>query len=70
MINLQLIIKGVFLYTTLAMTLLFIAGIDSIYDRGFFFIGAILCAISVYGCKKTISKEEFDILTLAKWLDK
>lgn len=60
----KLIIKGVLLYVTILVTLLYMMGIDSIYDNGYFFHGLILVLILIGVCYKTINKEELEILTL------
>lgn len=60
----KLITKGVLLYVTILVTLLYMMGIDSIYDNGYFFHGLILVLILIGVCYKTISKEELEILTL------
>ena len=65
----KLIIKGVLLYVTILVTLLYMMGIDSIYDNGYFFHGLILVLILVGVCYKTISKDELEILTLSKYLN-
>lgn len=64
----KLIIKGVLLYVTILVTLLYMMGIDSIYDNGYFFHGLILVLILIGVCYKTINKEEIEILTLYKYL--
>lgn len=63
----KLITKGVLLYVTILVTLLYMMGIDSIYDNGYFFHGLILVLILIGVCYKTISKEELEILTLNKY---
>lgn len=65
----KLIIKGVLLYITILVTLLYMMGIDSIYDNGYFFHGLILVLILIGVCYKTISKEELEILTLNKYFN-
>lgn len=65
----KLIIKSVLLYITTLVTLLYMMGIDSIYDNGYFFHGLILVAILIGVCYKTISKEELEILTFNKYLN-
>lgn len=62
----KLIIKGVLLYVTILVTLLYMMGIDSIYDNGYFIHGLVLISILVGVCYKTINKEELEILTL-RW---
>lgn len=65
----KLIIKGVLLYITTLVTLLYMCGIDSIYDNGYFFHDLILIAILIGVCYKTINKEELEILTFNKYLN-
>lgn len=65
----KLIIKGVLLYVTTLVTLLYMMGIDSIYDNGYFIHGLILIAILIGVCYKTINKEELEILTFNKYLN-
>lgn len=67
--TIKLIIKGVLLYVTVLVTLLYIMGIDSIYDNGYFFHGLILILILIGVCYKTINKEELEILTFNKYLN-
>ena len=65
----KLIIKGVLLYVTTLVTLLYMMGIDSIYDNGYFIHGLILVLILIGVCYKTINKGELEILTLNKYLN-
>lgn len=65
----KLIIKGVLLYVTTLVTLLYMMGIDSIYDNGYFFHGLILVLILIGVCYKTISKEELEILILSRYFN-
>ena len=64
----KLIIKGVLLYVTILVTLLYMMGIDSIYNNGYFFHGLILILVLIGVCYKTINKEELEMLTLYKYL--
>lgn len=64
------IIKGVLLWVTAFAVMLFILGVDSIYDNGYFIHSIIVCVVLCYTCYKLISKEEFEILTLYKWFNK
>ena len=64
----KLIIKGMLLYMTNLVIMIFIMGIDSIYDQGYFFYGIMLIAVLIFMCYKTINKEEFEILTIHKYL--
>ena len=66
----KLILKGVLLWITAFVTVLFIAGIDSIYDNGYFIPSIIVCAVPCYTCYKLISEEELKVLTLSKWFNK
>ena len=64
----KLIIKGMLLYITILVTIIFMMGIDSIYDNGYFFHGLILVLVLIGVCYKTINKGEFEMLTLYKYL--
>ena len=64
----KLIIKGMLLYITILATIIFMMGIDNIYDNGYFLHGLILVLILIGVCYKTINKEEFEMLTLYKYL--
>ena len=66
----KLIIKGIMLWITAFVTMLFIAGIDSIYDNGYFFQTLIAVAVMIFCCYKLISEEEFEILSLYRWFNK
>jgi hypothetical protein len=63
----KLIIKGVLLYVTILVTLLYMMGIDSIYDNGYFIHGLVIILVLVGVCYKTINKEELEILTLSRY---
>lgn len=65
----KLILKGVLLWITTFAVILFVSGVDSIYDNGYFIHSIIVCAILCYTCYKLISEEEFEILTFYKWSD-
>ena len=65
----KLIIKGIMLWITAFMTILFISGVDSIHDNGYFFQALIVVAIMIFCCYKLISKEEFEILSLYRWFN-
>lgn len=64
----KLIIKGMLLYITILATIIFMMGIDSIYDNGYFLHGFVLIVLLIGICCKTINKEELEILTLYKYL--
>ena len=57
--KIKLIIKGMMVWITILSTLLFITGIDSIYDNGYFFQTLIAVMIMCYACFKFVSKEEY-----------
>lgn len=59
----KLILKGVMLWITAFVTVLFIAGIDSIYDNGYFFQILIAVVVMIFCCHKLISEEEFKKVT-------
>ena len=64
----KLIIKGMLLYITILATIIFMMGINSIYDNGYFFYSVMLVAALIFVCYKTINKEELEMLTLYKYL--
>ena len=65
----RLVIKGVLLYVTTLVTLLYMMGIDGIYDNGYFLHGLVLVLILIGVCYKTIDKEELGILTLSRYFN-
>ena len=66
----KFIIKGILLWTTTFVIILFIAGIDSIYENGYFFQTLIAVVVMIFCCYKLISEEEFKVLSLYKWFNK
>lgn len=64
--TLILIIKGILLWTTVLTTALFIAGIDGIIDKGYFFYGIIIVATLIFTCYKTITEDELMLLAGVK----
>lgn len=66
----KFIIKGILLWTTAFVTILFITGIDSICNNGYFFQILIVDAAMIFCCYKLISEEEFEVLSLYKWFNK
>ena len=64
-----LVIKGILLYTTIIMCIVSTASIDSLYDKGYLIVALATCATLIYTCYKVINKEEFNILSLNKWLN-
>lgn len=59
----RLILKGILLYTTIISVLLFICGIDSLYDNGYFGIAFFIIFIEGLLCYSTISIEDICKLT-------
>ena len=59
----KFIIKGMLLWTTGFVTMFFIAGIDSIYDNGYFFQTLIAVVVMIFCCHKLISEKEFKKIT-------
>ena len=59
----KLILKGVLLWITVFVTILFVLGTDSIYDNGYFFQTLIAVAVMIFCCYKLISKKEFKKVT-------
>ena len=66
----KLTIKGIMLWITAFVTILFVSGVDSIYDNGYFFQTIIAVAVMIFYCYKLISEEEFEILSLYRWFNK
>lgn len=67
--KIEMIFKGMLLYMTTLVTMIFMMGVDSIYDQGYFSYGIMLVAALVFVCYKTINKEELEVLTLCKYLN-
>ena len=59
----KLILKGTMLWITAFVTILFVAGVDSIYNNGYFFQTFMAVAVMIFCCYKLISKEEFKKVT-------
>ena len=65
-----LTLKGILLYTTMIAAMLFIAGIDSIYDNDYFIEAIIIVAGLIYLCYKIINEKEFNTLSFNKFFNK
>ena len=61
--TIKLILKGILLYTTIIAAMLYICGVDSIYDNGYFLPTTGIMALLIYICYKTITEEEANILS-------
>lgn len=68
--TIKLILKGILLYTTIMVIILYVCGVESLYDNGYFFITTSIIVVLVYACCKTITQEEINILSGNKLLDK
>ena len=66
----KFIIKGILLWTTAFITILFVAGVDSIYNNGYFFQTFKVVVVMILCCYRLISEEEFKVLSLYKWFNK
>ena len=66
------ILKAILLYGTAFLCILFVEGVESIYDKGMdTFLGMIvLIGILIFCCYKLISEKEFEVLSLYKWFNK
>ena len=63
----KLILKGVLLWVTAFAAVIFISGVDSLYDNGYLFQTLIAVAVMIFCCYKLISEEELEILSLHRW---
>lgn len=63
----KFICKGILLYVTSFITMLWLCGIDSITEQGLFIPWTLVVGILIYTCYKCISYREFYILSLSKW---
>ena len=69
--TIKLICKGILLYITMIVTVIFVAGIDSLSNKGLL-IGIIIVVALIYTCKKAkYTNAELDIILgnalLRKW---
>lgn len=65
----KFIFKGVLLYVTTFVTILWLCGIDSIVEQGYFIPWTLVMAILIYACYKCISYREFYVLSLNRWFN-
>lgn len=68
--RIKLILKGVLLWVTAFAVILFISGVDSLYDNGYFIYSIVICAVLCYACYNLISENELKEITLYKWFNK
>ena len=65
----KLVLKGILLWVTLFTNIIFVSGVDSIYDAGYFIPAIIICVILCYACNRLISEKEYKkIIPFSKWL--
>lgn len=69
--TLTLIWKGILLYITMFITMIFIAGVDSLSEKGLL-VGVVIIAALFYACKKAkYTDKELDIISgnalIRKW---
>lgn len=53
-----LVLKGIIFHITLICALLYVAGIDDIFDKGYFFPATIVVAALIYLCYCIINETE------------
>lgn len=63
-----MIFKGILLYTTMILSLFYIAAIDSIVDSGNFTVYTIGIVALFYICYKVLDEEDVDTLLFTKHL--
>lgn len=66
----KLILKAILFYTTLVTIIIVACGIGDVYTQDYTLYAIILIALLVYSCKKTINKEDIDIISLNKLFEK
>lgn len=66
----KLVIKGIMLWITAFVTILFIAGADSLYDNGYFFQALIVVIAMCCTCLYTITEKECKIVSGYNLLNK
>lgn len=68
--KIKLILKGMLFYVTSIVAFIYVAGIDSIYDNGYFLVATVVVASLIYICYKNITEEEFNIFCGEKLFEK
>ena len=58
------------LWITAFVTILFVLGVDGIYDSGYFFQTLIAVVVMIFCCYRLISEKEFEVLSLYRWFNK
>lgn len=62
------IAKAILFYVTLALSIIYIMGVDSIVEKGFIIPTTLLLVFMIYLNFRFISSEDFDKLTFSKYL--
>lgn len=65
----KLILKAILFWSTILSVILLISSVDSLCDNNYFIHALIVCVTLIITTFKTISKEEFEQLSLSKWFD-
>lgn len=65
----KLILKGVLLWITAFVAMLWLCNIDSIVEQGYFIPWTSVMAILIYACYKCISYRELYVLSLNRWFN-
>ncbi len=66
----KLFLKGLLLYVTLFIVLLWLSGIDSIVEQGYFIPWTLTIIVLITACCKIISYRELIKLSLVKQMEK
>ena len=66
----KMILKGVLLWSTLISVLLLLSGIDSLGENGVLVQAVIFCTLLIFLSYKLISREEFEILSLSRFINR
>lgn len=65
-----LFLKGLLFYFTTLVTVLFLCGIDSIMEQGYFIPAVLIVAGLISLCVKTINERELEIFLLKDYFSK
>lgn len=64
----KIILKGILLYSTVIITLLWLSGADSLLSTNLLIGSTLIVAALIIACYLLISKEELKVLTFDKYL--
>lgn len=64
--TIKLVLKGILLYTTTLITLIYVCSIDSLFDFSTFGLTTLVVAALIFLCIRHISGDEFMKLTFNK----